>query len=404
MTRYPPRRLPKKKPKRSRRLLALLLGSLGALLALWVGLHEIPWLGPLLADGTRAVVGPGPVAWAEDAMYGVEDRLNRLRFRHAKPKTFWSAPAVTAAPAEPGEVAVVARAAGLAGFSPVNFAPPFDEVAAEGDGIWSSLADAADPTTGPTLYRTTVHPDSKRTYSAVALVAIDLRRLELGLIAGSQEPGSSLVPRERRPGVIPPDKVGRLVAAFNGGFKAMHGRYGMKIGLDMFLPPRDISCTIALYRDGSTRIRTWPAIAMTEADMVAYRQTPPCLVERGVANSALSMEYNRNWGATVSGETVIRRSAVGIDAAGGVLFYGLGVAVTAQSLARAMAAAGAHDAAQLDVNQAYPRFLMYTRASAGEPTRATSSLIADTKFQSDDYVGTPSVRDFFYLVLRDPSR
>jgi hypothetical protein len=69
-----------------------------------------------------------------------------------------------------------------------------------------------------------------------------------------------------------------------------------------------------------------------------------------------------------------------------------------------MAAAGAHDAAQLDVNQAYPRFLVYTRASAAEPTRVASSLIGDTKFQSDDYVGTPSVRDFFYLVRRGDPR
>jgi len=42
--------------------------------------------------------------------------------------------------------------------------------------------------------------------------------------------------------------------------------------------------------------------------MNGYRQTPPCLVEQGKVNTALeSVEYNKNWGATVSGETVIRR-------------------------------------------------------------------------------------------------
>ena len=48
-----------------------------------------------------------------------------------------------------------------------------------------------------------------------------------------------------------------------------------------------------------------------------------------------------HWGATVSGETVIRRSAIGVDKTGQGLFYGLGEAVTAQALARAMRAAGA---------------------------------------------------------------
>ncbi len=49
--------------------------------------------------------------------------------------------------------------------------------------------------------------------------------------------------------------------------------------------------------------------------MAAYRQTPPCLVEKGELHSAL-YDSNRDWGATVSGETVIRRSALGVDATG----------------------------------------------------------------------------------------
>jgi hypothetical protein len=361
-----------------------------------MGIHEIPWLGPLLADGVRSVAGPAPVAWAEDVVYGVEDRINRIRFEHSKPKVFWSAPEV------PSPAALTAPAAEHAdAFLPVNFAPPFDDVAAEGDGIWTVLPGSSGATEGATMLRTSVHPDPKRTFAAMALVAIDLRRIELSLISGSREPESSTVSRDRRAGMVPSDKLGRLVAAFNGGFKAAHGHYGMKVGGDTFLPPRDIACTIALYRDGSTKIRTWPAISATEDDMVAYRQTPACLVEQGVVNAALSLEYNRNWGATVSGETVIRRSALGLDASGKILFYGLGDAVTARALAKGMLAAGAHDAAQLDVNYAYPRFLVYERPLSGDTPRVASALINDTKFQRDDYVGTPSVRDFFYLVRRD---
>src|SRR6185436_15920854 len=108
----------------------------------------------------------------------------------------------------------------------------------------------------------------------------------------------------------------------------------------------------------------WPELKPSEGQMVGYRQTPPCLVEEGKTNAALDIEYNKKWGSTVSGETVIRRSAIGIDKAGRTLFYGLGEAVTAQSLSRAMKAVGAENAAQLDVNYAYPRFLLYERSAA----------------------------------------
>lgn len=35
---------------------------------LWGALHLVPAFGPAVADGIRAVVGPAPVAWAEDAV------------------------------------------------------------------------------------------------------------------------------------------------------------------------------------------------------------------------------------------------------------------------------------------------------------------------------------------------
>ena len=155
------------------------------------------------------------------------------------------------------------------------------------------------------------------------------------------------------------------------------------------------------------RIRTWTAVKETEPTMSGYRQTPPCLVEQGKVNNTLeSVEYNRNWGATVSGETVIRRSAIGLDKTGHVLFYGLGEAVTAQALARAMRAVGAEDAAQLDVNYSYPRFLFFDRfdaAAAPATPRVGSALIPGIKYQKTEYVGGSELRDFFYLTRRRPA-
>ena len=61
----------------------------------------------------------------------------------------------------------------------------------------------------------------------------------------------------------------------------MHGHYGMMLDGDTFLPPRDRACTIALYRSGAVRIRTWPELRAGEARMAAYRSALGELGSRG---------------------------------------------------------------------------------------------------------------------------
>jgi Phosphodiester glycosidase len=402
----------KKKAGRLRRaVVGLGVAAAVGVPGLWIAIHEVPGLGPALADGARSLLGPRAVAWAEDVAYDVQDRIDRWRYKDAKPKTFWDAPPATAPVLAPVPVAVASgsAAAGAApasaeaepeSFPPPAFAPPVASVASEGDGTWVPVSSPDGQP--PLMVKAVVHPDPKRSFAAVAVVAIDLRRADLHLVAGTQEPASDKVAPEHRPGLIPKDAFAELVAAFNGGFKAIHGHYGMMLDGETFVPPRDTGCTVAMYKDGTLNIRPWPAVKDTEPAMSGYRQTPPCLVDQGKVNDALeSVEYNRNWGATVSGETVIRRSAVGLDKTGHVLFYGIGEAVTAQALARGMRAVGAENAAQLDVNYSYPRFLFYDKAEGADaPPRVTSALIPGIKYQKNEYVGAAEVRDFFYLTRR----
>src|SRR5277367_4433633 len=98
-----------KKPrsKWKRRALYALGGFVILVPATWLAIHHIPGVGPALADGARAVLGPGAVAWAEDVSYDVQDRINRLRYKDSKPTTFWDAPS-GAAKAQPAIVAAPA--------------------------------------------------------------------------------------------------------------------------------------------------------------------------------------------------------------------------------------------------------------------------------------------------------
>src|SRR4051794_11758042 len=67
----------------------------------WLAMHRIGWLGPLLADGARAIVGPAAVAKLEDYAYAVEDRYNHLVHRHDVPVAYWDVPVPTEIPEPP---------------------------------------------------------------------------------------------------------------------------------------------------------------------------------------------------------------------------------------------------------------------------------------------------------------
>jgi hypothetical protein len=251
------------------------------------------------------------------------------------------------------------------------------------------------------MVTTTVHPHKVKGFVFVAVVAIDLDATRVHLVAGTLEPASDAVPQARRPGLVPSDVSDRLLAVWNGGFMARHGKFGMKVGADTFVPPRDDACTVALYDDDSIRVATWPALSPTTPSMRAYRQTPPCLVEKGALHADLDSEYGaKKWGSAENGDRDIRRSALGVDATGRVLFYGMGEWVNAKMLAVAMKAAGAAAAAELDINWSYTRFVLFGRAAPDKPLEATTALVPKTKYTARGYVEKPAERDFFYLERR----
>lgn len=375
-----------------RTILAFFLLGIG----LWIAAQVDPRVGPFLADGARKVFGPGAVAWAEDVTYGMQDRWKRFRYGDAPPKTYWTPPVESAAP--PVVLLSDAGADGgpVVAFPPPPFAPPFAKVAAKGDGQWIPIGDDVAPGEPVVMAKALVHPDEKRPYAAVAVVAIDLTRTTIRSIAGTEEPASEKVKRDRRPGKVPESDHARLVATFNGGWQAIHGHFGMMVEGAELLPPKDTSCTLALYKDESAKIAPWAAISAELSSMRSYRQTPPCLVEDGKKSKLLS-EGSKNFGAAVDGATIIRRSGAGIDKARNVLFYASGDSLSVLSLADALAAAGAADVAELDVNWAFPRFLFYVHKKAVPEVR--EALIPAT-FKPTEHTGSSYYRDYFYVTRR----
>jgi hypothetical protein len=369
---------------------------LGAALALWVAIHRLPWLGPALADGARAVFGPAVVAWAEDTAYGLQDRWDRWRHGDDAPSTYWNPGDVAASPAPGASDGASAQAPG---FPPAPAAILFPAVAAPGDGRWVPAQGLARPDGTPIMVKTMVHPDRERPYTVLALVAMDVSQISLHAVPGTVEPHDPTLPEAQRPGMVAPSDVDTLLAAFNGGFQTIHGRYGMMVDGHRLLPPQDRSCTVAIYRDGRVAVAPWTELASTEPQMAAFRQTPECLVHAGVRHPELENMYATSWGAVVGGKTVIRRSALGLSKDGRTLFFGMGDSLTARTLADGMMAAGAHDVAQLDVNHVFPRFVFFERR-AGTGVVAGTPLCGGFSFSPSDYVRSPMLRDFFYVTRR----
>jgi hypothetical protein len=257
-----------------------LLGVPSVLAGLWVAVHHVPGFGPLMADSLRALVGVKAVARLEDVAYGVEDRFNQLWRRNDKPRAYWVVPAARA----------TAKRAATAPSTPVlPSAPPFEPrdvgpmsaAAAPGDGAWLPLVPVNVGDERVRMYKTLLHPDAERAWAELFVVAIDLRSVELSLVPGTREPAAT-EPEAlalQRPGVIPPEHQALALAAFNGGFKTEHGRYGMRVGDVTLVAPHSEACAVAYYADHTLKIASWPALADSQSEMKWLRETPQCMYE-----------------------------------------------------------------------------------------------------------------------------
>jgi hypothetical protein len=283
-------------------------------------------------------------------------------------------------------------------FPPADLEPPQPRSAKEGDGRWVRLGNpgdraAEDP---PLLYTTVIHPHPVSKFDSVTVVAIDLARTELHFVPGAGDPGAdALAPPA---GLVPREHHDALLAVFNGGWLPKHGNWGMMARGTVLVPPKENGCTIGVYRDGRVRIGGWPALASDVEAMRAYRQTPPCMIENGKLHPWLEAKNDKPWGGHNPNDKTRRRSSVGIDASGRVLFYGFGIEVGAELLARGLLHAGAVAAAELDINWTWTRFLLY--GTPGGELSITSTLVPKMTHTKKGYVVRRDERDFFYLVRR----
>lgn len=253
------------------------------------------------------------------------------------------------------------------GFPPAKLEPPLKQPIA-GEGEWTMLE--GDPFIGkvpgfPAVFaRTFLRTDPIRPYTRIHIALWDPRVIALHPMGGSAEPvnaagtaASGLIPRE-------PKTMKRLVAAFNGGFQALHGEFGVMADSVVYLPPKPYGATVMELRDGGTAFGVWPNSPDIPEGVVGYRQNLTPLVLHEKHNP-----YGRTWwGGTPPGwEDKVHTTRSGLCLTKEhfvAYFYGNGIG--AEDLATAMIKARCKMGMHLDMNPGHTGLEFYRAAPSAE--------------------------------------
>jgi hypothetical protein len=374
-----------KKRKASRAIIALLILVFLAGGFVYAGTTIWPSFGAQTIDKLRAIFGDKVIAQFEDLALRVEDVIHQKTYRlmGSKNDVTWGGEVVNTSGGTPAPGSWVPQPVTPLGLR-------------KGEGQWQPFLYLLDGRV--VSYRSFVAPDiQQRPYAYAVIVAFEIKSTYLHFVLGTEEPKSDV--KIARSGLIPAGdrKPGWLLAAFNGGFKAEHGHFGVMEAGTIIIPPRPGMGVVGLYDDGGVRIGMLGQDVVENSHLIAWRQNGPYVIQDGIINPLTSQYDPQDWGYTVGGNTATYRSALGISEDGQTLYYVAGVDLTLPALAHTLQAAGVYRAIQLDINNYWTHFDSFTSSGAGLKTVALLDFmrgVDDQRFL-DAYI-----RDYFYITAR----
>ncbi len=399
----------------------------------------VPWL----VDTVRGIswVGAERIAWLENKVFALRDRVKQAYHSvssvdHAAEAAADLGITTQAPPAEVEKVERLSIPDPESGWPPSALAPLIATPEVAGEGKWRAIVDDPYvrelPDGSPVFFQTFLRADPERDWARVYMTLWDPRIVQLHIVAGTEEPLSAT--GETGTGAIPrrPELLTRLVGAFNGGFQAVHGEFGMMADGRVYLPPKPWAATVAVFDDGHVGMGSWPgpqdrragydearAVAEIPAGMVAFRQNLTSLVEDGRFNP-----WNRWWWGAApkqqSEQTLTQRSALCITREGFML-YAWGDSASPEALGAALVAARCVRAMHLDMNAGHSGMEFYNVIAPNEerlpPEKRTAFRTESSLSELPGYVLRarkavtsmgmalpryihPDPRDYFYLTIK----
>ena len=220
------------------------------------------------------------------------------------------------------------------------------------------------PTPTPPAPRVTLSTMRMKDGSRVT-VAVFSGPVTFVLHDGSEDPGLAAGRVKAGPAVRGAER-GRLLAAFNGGFKLSTGAGGYEQEGHVAAALRRGIASLVIDRSGRARIGVWGHGVPGRGEAVySVRQNLTPLVLNGKPTPAAA-DWSV-WGATLGGGEFVARSALG-QGADGDLEYAASMSASPADLAVALARAGARVAMELDINPEWVQLDVARRP--GGPLRA----------------------------------
>jgi hypothetical protein len=367
------------------------------------------------ADFSRRLIGDERTSKIEGLYFGAEDKVDRLEFRlfrtESHPFGKQKGPPLQrlATSAQPAQIEQPPIDAAVSPTDiPIDLTPPkpapmpLPDIAplisnvANGEAAWTTDGLPHSSPEDVLMAKTLIRPDPLRPYAAVGVLLVDKRRIRLHIVGGTDDPGGDR--GVRGPGVIPQGDLSTLLAAWNGGFKGPHGAWGMIADGREYRPLRAGYASIAVANDGTISVGQWGRDLGWNDDLVAVRQNAVLLVDNCQV-SPRTNEGNNTWGYVYanSADFITWRSAIGITSNGDLMIAD-GNSLSAASLARAMQAAGACYAMQLDINTPYVLTSLFFPQDDGSIRR---SKFMDTMVDNPGRFLTHQSRDFMYATLEE---
>lgn len=388
-------------------------------------------------------VGSAPIEWLENKVFALKDWFDRTRYAYVGGDDAAASAAAdlgVVGSAEEGPRDVVreqrlAEAEAEIGFPPAPLVPILSD-RVEGEGVWNAVVDDPFvnqyPNAPAAFAQTFIRPDAERPYVRVYVTLWDPRQVQLRAMPGTREPETAT--GQRGTGYIPRDpRTSRfLVGAFDGGFQALHGEFGMMSEGRVYLPPKHWAATVAVFDDGRVGMGSWPGPprpTRTYDELVATEQIPRDMIDfrQNLTSMVEDLQWNPWdrwwWGAAPPGateQTFTHRSGLCLTDSGNMAFF-WGASLGPEALGAAMVASRCVRAMHLDMNSGHCGFEFY-RPYERTAGLATVAIDHDTQFQGPfggvegfDVRARKAVRsmamrfprylerdprDFFYLTLR----
>lgn len=361
----------------------LLFFVFGLLILLGIIFNFNSFTGYVADSIIHPLLGEKNTLFLESIYFGIEDKLNQIQYKYIGKNNPSFTKTAISTPTKLGNVDQM-------DLNPFSLDLSLPKVS--GEGAWVPISQTY-YSSQVVIARSFIRPDITRPYATAFLVKMDMKKLGISVQAGTYYPGGTH--KAYGPGVVPKNILvnNSLLAVFNGGFQEKDGHYGMIVGNKTYVPLRKNIPTLFFYANGSFSLVTYTGQEIPK-DVVAVRQNGPFLIENGRITSYVELGSD-TWGRTITNNMYTWRSGLGITKEGN-LIYAVGNSLIPNTLAKALLAAGAVNAMQLDINSPWVRFIIYQSIGNGKYSYAP---LLTSMTGGKEYL-TRYNKDFFYVYKK----